>query len=73
MAIAPSADELPGEQTTKNEEGLKSLARSIASRLLETKCQTTDCGHVLVVDDNEFNRYLLVQVLTKYGFVCQTV
>ncbi len=53
-------------------EKLKATVLRIAAGVRKKRC-TKFCADILVVDDNEFNRYLLVQLLSKYGFACKTV
>ena len=47
--------------------------KTIAEHVCAQTALSPGCGHLLVVDDNEFNRFLLTQLLQKHGFVCQTV
>ncbi len=56
-----------------NEEVLVDMARNLGNRLRLKKCLKPDCADILVIDDNEFNRYIMVQLLQKYGFVCKMV
>lgn len=56
-----------------NEDVLADMIKFIIIKLKEKRCNKQECGDILVVDDNEFNRFLLVQLLTKYGFICQMV
>ncbi len=55
------------------EKVLEKITLGIAQRFKERRCREAGCGDLLVVDDNEFNRFILVQILTKYGFYCKTV
>ena len=52
-------------------EELKKRAGELANLLSQKRCK--GCADILVVDDNEFNRYLLVQLLNKHGFACAIV
>ena len=51
-------------------EVLEGIVRSISAKLNANLCS---CPNVLVVDDNEFNRFLLIQMLARYGFKCRQV
>jgi hypothetical protein len=55
-----------------SEKVMEQMTRAIATRLKE-QISCPNCATILVVDDNEFNRFLLVQLLNKYGFVCKMV
>lgn len=63
----------PGLVDLQAEEELKVVVKQIAANLSEKRCDNENCASILVVDDNEFNRYLLIQLLTKYGYVCKPV
>jgi len=68
-----SQEEILGkkEDSAAKLEKLKFNCQEIARRLNTDRCQK--CADFLIVDDNEFNRYLLIQVLSKYGFISHTV
>ncbi len=61
------------QSAEKDNEALKVLVQDIAENLGQQRCKDSACADLLIVDDNEFNRYLLVQLLTKYNFRCSTV
>ncbi len=63
----------PQSQPQTNEEVLAEITRGIARRLKLKKCAKPDCADILVVDDNEFNRFIMAQLLKKYGFVYKMV
>ncbi len=61
------------KQTT-NEGVLEKIVLEISKRFKDRhNCSALECPDLLVVDDNEFNRFILVQILTKYGFRCGIV
>jgi hypothetical protein len=60
-------------KTSFGQGNMKALVQDIADRLAAGHCEKAGCADILVVDDNEFNRYLLVQLLSRHGFRCGTV
>ena len=56
-----------------SEKVMEKITIGIAERLKESACKAKNCADLLVVDDNEFNRFILMQILNKYGFRCRTV
>ncbi len=56
-----------------SESVLEKITLEIAKRFNDARCGAGSCPDILVVDDNEFNRFILVQILTKYGFSCGMV
>lgn len=63
----------PEKKFVGQEEILCGIIEKIVAAIKLKRCFQDNCGDILVVDDNEFNRYLLVQLLTKYGLVCNKV
>ena len=51
-----------------DEKLMEEIVIKIAEQLNTKKCQKNNCGSILVVDDNEFNRFILIQLLKKYKF-----
>ena len=60
-------------QTAIGQGTVKAIVGRIATRLSANRCRSMDCADILVVDDNEFNRFLLIQLLGRCGFRCGTV
>lgn len=59
-------------KTPTNEKVLEQITVEISKKFSDRKC-SEGCGDILVVDDNEFNRFILIQLLTKYKFNCKMV
>lgn len=62
---------LEERKNVSNEDIMEKIVIGLAATFSKTRC--ADCGDILVVDDNEFNRFLLIQLLEKYGFKCGSV
>lgn len=66
----PECEEV--KQST-NQAVIENILKDISKNFESHKCPNSECGDILVVDDNEFNRFLLMQLLGKYGFRCKMV
>jgi len=56
-----------------NDNVIEKIVEGISARMSKNKCPNPNCADLLVVDDSEFNRFTLIQILQKYKFSCKTV
>ena len=61
------------KDTPTSQDVLEKIVQEIADKLKQGNHSYPECVPVLIVEDNEFDRFILVQLLDKYGLAYKVV